>query len=219
MSNLFGVSTSPPIVPQTVGQALDAFLEAERLRLSERTLDRYRNIITLFRIFLENSETQAAPGLHADVEMTAVLAEEFVNGFLGRKLARGESTYRTAATVMRRLLRWLDDRLLEDPPPDDGLDKTSTEVTGAVSVHHLLCYHLEQQPATHAVRHRRDTFSITRVEPGALWLESLTGGEVVGPVSVPSGISQLCRTGWEIGGVVARTFGGWRLMEVSSVTT
>lgn len=210
-----------PIVPQTVGQALDAFLEAERLRLKESTLSRYRNIITLFRIFLENSETQAAPGLHADVEMTGVLAEEFINGFLGRKLARGESTFRLAATVMRRLLQWLDDRLLEeDPGLHDGIDRTSTEVTAAVVLHKLLSQHLEQETPTHAVRHRRDTFTVTRVEPGALWLESLAvGGDTLGPVGVPNGVSNVCREGWEIGCVVARTFGGWRLIEVWSVNT
>ena len=150
-----------------MGEALDAFLMAERLRLAESTLQRYRNVITLFRIFLENSEVQAAPGLHADVEMMAVLAEEFVNGFLANKLARGESTWRNAATVMRRLLRWLDDRLLEEYTPDDGVDKTSTEVTAAVSLHDLLAQHLGQQPPVHAVRHRRDVFIVARTEPGA----------------------------------------------------
>ena len=214
------MSIPTPIVPQTVGQALDAFLEAERLRLKENTLNRYRNIITLFRIFLENSETQAAPGLHADVEMMGVLAEEFINGFLGTQLARGESTFRQAATVMRRLLHWLDDRLLEeDPELHDGIDRTSTEVTAAVVLHKLLSQHLEQEPPVHAVRHRRDTFTVMRVEPGVLWLESLTAGDMLGPVGVPSGVSNVCREGWEIGCVVARTFGGWRLIEVWSVTT
>ncbi|NDD26729.1 MAG: hypothetical protein EB084_00475 [Proteobacteria bacterium] len=211
------MSERSPVVPRTVGEALDAFLMAERLRLAESTLQRYRNVITLFRIFLENSEVQAAPGLHADVEMMAVLAEEFVNGFLANKLARGESTWRNAATVMRRLLRWLDDRLLEEYTPDDGVDKTSTEVTAAVSLHDLLAQHLGQQPPVHAVRHRRDVFIVARTEPGAMWLTSATGGDEVGPVSVPMAVSQICRVGWELNGLVARSFGGWRLLEVSSV--
>jgi hypothetical protein len=207
-------------VPRTVEQALDAFLVAEQLRLSDRTLARYRNIITLFRIFLENSEIQAAPGLHADVEMMPVLAEEFVNGFVGGRLQRGENTFRNASTVMRRLIRWLDDRMLEDHDPNDPIDRTSTEVTAAVNLHKILSQHLGEQIPTHAVRHRRDQFTVTRVEPGSLWLESTSvGGDEVGPVSVPSAVSSLCRAGWEIGCVVAKTFGGWRMIEVWSVST
>lgn len=207
-------------VPRTIAQALDTFLEAEQLRLSERTLGRYRNIVTLFRIFLENSEVRAAPGLHADVEMMPVLAEEFINTFLADKLARSQSTARAAMTVMRRLLRWLDDRLLEEQDPNERLDKTSTEVTAAVNLHRILTQHLGDDQPTHAVRHRRDHFTVTRVEPGALWLESVSvGGEAIGPVAVPTSVSQLCRVGWDIGCVVAKSFGGWRLLEVWSVST
>lgn len=207
-------------VPSTVGQALDAFLEAEQLRLADSTLARYRSIVSLFRIYLESCDTEGSPGLDADVEMTSVLAEDFVNNFLGHQLARGKSTFRTAVTVMRRLIAWLDDRLLEEHDPNDAIDRTSTEVTAAVNLHKLLSQLLREQPPTHAVRHRRDTFTVTRVEPGELWLESVsTGGDAVGPVTVPHSISQLCRVGWDIGCVVGRSFGGWRLLEVWSVST
>lgn len=205
--------------PRTVGQALDAFLDAERLRLKVSTLARYRNVVTLFRIFLENSEIHAAPGLSADVEMTPVLATEFVNSFLGGTLNRGENSYRAATTVMRRLLNWLDDRMMEEHDPAETVDRTATEVTAAVNVHKILSQHLVDQVPTHAVRHRRDQFTVTRVEVGALWLQSLSvGGDAIGPVSVPMPVSQLCQEGWDIDCVVAKTFGGWRLMEVWSVS-
>ena len=213
------MSTRSKSAPRTVGEALEEFLDAERLRLSPSTLARYRSVVTLFRIFLENSEVHAAPGLSADVEMTPVLAQEFINRFLGTKISRSETTRRASSTVMRRLLRWLNDRLLDQHDPDEIVDKTSTEVTAAVNLHKLLSQHLGEQGTVHTVRRRTDHFTVTRVESGVLWLESHSGGDAIGPVTVPLTVSQLCRVGWDLTGVVARSFGGWRLLEIWNVST
>jgi hypothetical protein len=64
-----------------------------------------------------------------------------------------------------------------------------------------------------------DHFWIKRIEVGQLWLEPLTAGRMeIGPIPVPRKVTQLCQTMWDIGGVVAKTSGGWRFIEVWNVT-
>jgi hypothetical protein len=44
------------------------------------------------------------------------------------------------------------------------------------------------------------------------------GDSVIGPVPVPVEMTQLCKPGWDIGGVVAKSGKGWRFVEVWNVS-
>jgi hypothetical protein len=57
-----------------------------------------------------------------------------------------------------------------------------------------------------------DFLPIERVEWGALFFE---GG--IGPLAVPEEASELAEVGWEVNVVLARTAGGWRLLEVGCI--
>ena len=41
---------------------------------------------------------------------------------------------------------------------------------------------------------------------------------MIGPVPVPWKVTELCQPMWDIGGVVAKTDGGWRFVEVWNVS-
>ena len=57
------------------------------------------------------------------------------------------------------------------------------------------------------------------LSPGKLWLEPFVSGDrEIGPVPVPREVSDLCKMGWDIGGMVVKTPKGWRLVEVWNVS-
>ena len=64
-----------------------------------------------------------------------------------------------------------------------------------------------------AVFHRGRTHAAL---PGAV--EHISGDRVIGPVAVPRQVTELCQPMWDIGGVVAKTDGGWRFVEVWNVS-
>ena len=82
----------------------------------------------------------------------------------------------------------------------------------------LQVYLDEYAPERHS-RELEDHFTVTRVEPGKLWLEPFVSGDrEIGPVPVPREVSNLCKVGWDVGGTVVKTPKGWRLAEVWNVS-
>ncbi len=61
-------------------------------------------------------------------------------------------------------------------------------------------------------------FLIQRIGPKQIWLEPMTGEPVLGPIPVSAKIARACKLGWNIGGAVASTPKGWRLIEVWNVS-
>lgn len=211
----------------TIEEALDEFLETQRSNLSASTYKRYRTVLFLFRVFLDHAsdhpdeepKAASAISLKSDARMLPALSEEFRSAFLPHRLHSSPNMLRTAASVMRKFERWLQDRMSAAAAEPTG-KRPSREVSAAVQMHRVLAQHLTAQVPTHSARQTKDHFTVTRVEPGELWLEPVTtAGEIIGPVTVPRDVTRLCRVGWDIGGVVAKGFGGWRLLEVWSVST
>jgi hypothetical protein len=63
-----------------------------------------------------------------------------------------------------------------------------------------------------------DSFTITRVEPGQLWLSGLlSSAGTIGPLAVPQEISDLAEEGWSVNLLLGRTRHGWRILEVGNV--
>ena len=62
----------------------------------------------------------------------------------------------------------------------------------------LLEAYLDEHAPSRYSQEMEDHFSITRVEPGKLWLEAFVSGErEIGPVPVPTQVSRLCKVGEE----------------------
>jgi hypothetical protein len=60
-------------------------------------------------------------------------------------------------------------------------------------------------------------FTLTRVDPGKVWLEERFGRRKIGPIEVPEEISRRCKEGWTISGIVGRAGKTWRFVETWNV--
>ena len=78
---------------------------------------------------------------------------------------------------------------------------------------------LSETGPVNAGRKLEGHFLIQRTGPRQIWLESMIGGdEEIGPIPVPAEVARACKVGWDVGGVVALTNKGWRLVEVWSIS-
>jgi len=110
-----------------------------------------------------------------------------------------------------------DDESLEFAEERTG--RAARELPASQDVVDLLEAYLDEHAPAHYSRELEDHFTITRIEPGKLWLEPLASGDrEIGPVPVPREVSDLCKVGWNIGGTAVKTPKGWRLVEVWNVS-
>lgn len=224
----------------TIDQALEAFLAAQRERLSERTFRNYEYVVELLRDSLngyaydilgandrarweaafEAGDEDAYCHLFPPAHIPAHLGG-FLGYFMIRKVMAGEELLRTSGTVTKRLAKWLrDEGLISAEQAADAADR------GAAATHDLpraerlgtLLYEEAQRlpdfdPADVPDEHViEDYLAIERVEPGALWFE----GDV-GPVPVPTEASDLAEPGWSVNIVLVRLRGRWHVAEVGFV--
>ncbi len=129
-----------------------------------------------------------------------------------------------AGTVTKKLVKWLAQKgYVKD---DEGLqvaeeraNRATRELPASQDVVSLLEAFLDENFPEHHSRELEDHFTVTRVEPGKLWLDPFVSADrEIGPVPVPREVSDLCKVGWDIGGTVVKTPKGWRLAEVWNVS-
>jgi hypothetical protein len=224
----------------TIDHALEAFLAAQRERLSERTFRNYDHVVELLRDSLNG---YAYDTLGADDRARWEAAFEagdedaychlfgpdhipaHLGGFLGyfmiRKVMAGEELLRAAGTVTKRLAKWLrDEGLINAEQAADAADRGAAATRDLPRAERLgnLLYEEAQRlpdfdPADVPDEHViEDYLAIERVEPGALWFE----GDV-GPVPVPTEASDLAEPGWSVNIVLVMLRGRWHVAEVGFV--
>ena len=106
----------------TISQALTEFLDDQKARISPKTFSKYRSIIELYKIYLENYW----PG--HDGEYAAITDKggtycgtfgpedatqgygEFLSYFMPRKVMCGKELIRAASTVTKKLAEWLTEK-------------------------------------------------------------------------------------------------------------
>ncbi len=218
---------------KTIAEVFEEFLADQKTRISHKTFLKYQGIISLYRSYLEsywpghNGEydkiTKAGGtfcGTFGPEEATAGYSE-FLGYFMPRKVMCGKETMQAAGTVTKKLAKWLAEKgYIEDTEDDqERAGEAARDLPNASKVLDLLdAYVDETAPARHGGE-IEDHFWIERIKPGKLWLKPLTAGDsVIGPVPVPDRVTQLCKVMWDIGGVVAKTAGGWRFLEVWNVS-
>jgi len=60
-------------------------------------------------------------------------------------------------------------------------------------------------------------FSITKVEPGRIWLQDDDDGKDYGPILLPEKATKLCREGWIVSGAVRKSGNRCVLVEIFQV--
>jgi hypothetical protein len=226
------MSTAKP--SKTLSQVFEEFLADQKARISHKTFLKYQSIIDLYKSYLESywpGHDQAEYGritkaggtfcgTFGPEEATAGYSE-FLGYFMPRKVMCGKDTMQAAGTVTKKLAKWLVEKgyIVDTEDVQERAGEAARDLPNARKVLELLdAYVDETAPARHGGE-IEDHFWIEKIEPGKLWLEPLTAyGSVIGPVPVPEKATKLCQPMWDIGGVVAKTSQGWRLVEVWNVS-
>lgn len=221
---------------ETIDQTFEEFLADQKARLRLKTYRRYEDILGLFRSYLEaywpgHDQEEYDRITHAGgtfcgtfgPEEIAGGVSEFLGYFMPRKVVAGKETMKAAGTVTKRLMKWLAEKgYVEDAGAleiaEERAGEAVRELPAAHEVADLLDAYADEHASEHYSREIEDHFTVTRIEPGKLWLEPFVSGDrQIGPVPVPREATRRCKVGWDISGVVAKTAGGWRLMEVWNV--
>jgi len=215
---------------KTIDELFDEFLADQKARLSPRTLSKYRDIIDLYRGYLESYWPD-----HSGKEYDAITkangtycgtfgAEEMASGFSGfldyfmpHKVIAGNETMKAAGTVVKKLAKWLVEKgLIEDDELlGDLLSETARDLPASQKLLDRLDDWLAENEPGGSGRRIEGRFTIQRIEAKKIWLEPMLASDRQ-PISipVPAAIAKACKVGWDIGGAVAETAKGWRLVEV-----
>jgi len=232
----------------TIEQVFEEFLAEQEQRLKRQTLSQCRSIISLLRHSLNgygyeglSEEESALFDRHYNAkgdehkEFCEVFGPEkivpnlsyFLNFFMIRKvMMAGAELKRAAGTVTKKLSKWLADKgyIQEEDATrgaEEGADAARTLPVAERAAQILaeggdLFFDPSDLPDEDYMEF--DHYTITRIEPGKLWLEGLVTGEgLVGPISVPRKATELLQKDWDISCAVARIRGKWRLVEVANV--
>jgi len=227
------------IADPTIAQVLERFLEDQAKRLKPRTLSQYQSIIDLLQHslngyaynYLDKAESMFLDRLEKEqrLEFCQVFGpekilpniDEFLGYFMVRKVMAGKDLLRAAGTVTKKLARWLAEHgYAEAEEVEDAMERgaeAARDLPKADDLAWRLYQFVDDQEPTPVLEEISDHFSITRVEPGKIWLSPLTRKGQIGPFVVPRSISDRCVVGWDVSLLVGRTAKGWRILEVGNV--
>jgi len=217
---------------KTIAQVFDEFLADQKTRISHKTYLKYQSIIQLYGMYLENywpghndeyDRITDAGGTYCDTfgpEDATSGYSEFLGYFMPRKVMCGKETMQAAGTVTKKLAKWLAEKgFVEDTEDDqERAGEAAKDLPNASTVVDLLNAYADETAPARRGKVIDDHFWIEKIEPGKLWLMPLSAGNTIGPIPVPGQVTQLCKEGWDIGGVVGKTAKGWRFIEVWNVS-
>lgn len=222
-----------PPTQKTISQVFDEFLADQKARLSPRIFSNYKSIIDLFRSYLEGywpghdeeyeritSQGGTFCGTFGPDEILDGYSE-FLGYFMPNKVMGGKELMQASGTVTKKLAKWLAEKgyAEETTEAQSRAKEAAKDLPTAQDVLKLLCDFVDINPPGPSKKEIEDHFTITKIEPGKLWLEPLIAGTgVIGPILVPVQVTKKCGEFWDISGVVVKTKSGWRLREIWNVS-
>lgn len=236
------MSDTARIANPTIAEVLAQFVSDQRQRLAPKTFTNYQHIIELLEHSLNGYAYQSlskgdvalfdrfynAKGTgHREFceifgpEHILPNVGEFLGYFMVRKVIAGKETLRAAGTVTRKLAKWLGEKgYAKAEDAEEAAERgreAARDLPKADALASLLHEFAGRQERGDEEDEIEDHFTVTRVEPGKVWLEGMLDGRAVGPVEVPLEISRRCPVGWSLSGVVGRVGKRWRLVEAWNV--
>jgi len=233
MDRLFKLESIMKTSEKKIAQLLKDFLADQEARISRKTFLKYQTIIDLYMSYLESywpghdgecDKITKVGVTYCDTygpEDATASYSEFLGYFMPRKVMCGKETMQAAGTVTKKLAKWLAEKgYLKDTEYEQAqAGAAAKDLPNATAVVELLDAFVDETALDTQGTLIEDHFWIERIEPGKLWLKPLIYSDtVIGPIPVPSRVTQLCKTMWDIGGVVAETSNGWRFVEVWNVS-
>ena len=225
---------------KTIEAVLDEFLKEQQERLKPSTVRKYESIIDLFQScmngyayqYLDKQESalfdhfyNAKGDEHLEFcqvfgpEKIAGSVDEFLNYFMIRKVICGKELMQAAGRVIKKLGKWLKEKGYihsESAVKVVGSGATATKELPATEELFWMLTDYTNWASVDCNQVIEDYFTIEAVEPGKLRLSALSkNDEIVVPVS--QNISDACRIGWSISGVMGKRGKGWCIIEVWNV--
>lgn len=223
-----------PPTHKTITQVFNEFLADQKTRLSPRTFSNYESVIDLFKHYLEGywpghdqdeyERITSQGGTYCDTfgpEEILDCYSDFLGYFMPNKVMGGKELMQASGTVTKKLAKWMAEKgyAEETEEAQSRAKEAAKDLPTAQDVLKLLEDFVDINFPAHYGDEIEDHFTITKIEPGKLWLEPLVADEgVIGPVPVPVQVTKKCGEMWDISGVVVKTKSGWRFREVWKVS-
>lgn len=233
----------------TIDQVFEEFLAEQRKRLTPKTVARYENVLSLLRHHLNGHACESLSTAesvlfdrHFNVEgddhrefcelfgpdKIIGSLRSFLRYFMIRKVMAGPDLKRAAGTATKKLSKWLaakgyiseeEAQAGADEGTEAARDLPKAERAAQILVDAVECYAIDPNALADADYLEFDHFTIGKIEPGRLWLETYESGErqLCGPVPVPNSATKLLRKGWDISCSLGRVRGKWRIVEGANV--
>ncbi len=237
----------PEIADPTIDQVFEEFLAEQGERLKPKTHALYETVIDLLKDHLNGYAYEGlskAEGALFDKYFNAEGKEHrefcelfgpeevlpnlgmFLSFFMVRKVICGEEIMRGAGTVTKKLSKWLAEkghvsvesaREGAEKAAEAARDLPNAERAAKILYHATADLEVDSDNLKDEDFLDFDHFTITRIEPGKLWLESFLEGGAVGPISVPKEATDLLRIDWDISCALVRVRGKWGIIEMANV--
>ena len=238
----------PKVANPNIDEVLEEFLRDQRLRLKRGTLSQYETVIDLLRQHLngygyEGLSKPESALFHKHFNAKGDDHREFcqlfgpdkivenLDGFLGyfmiRKVLAGAGLKKAAGTVTHRLSKWLAEKGHISKEESQGGSERATEAARelpkAERAAQIIFDFADALPVDPNELGDKDFmdfehYTIAKVEPGKLWIETYEGGkpQLLGPLPVPKKATDLIQEGWDISCALGRSRGKWNIVEMGN---
>lgn len=224
----------------SIDQALDAFVDDQRQRLSARTLANYKEVVDLLRHSLngygpnsldefDHRRWKKAYDAGDEDAFCHLLGPEhilehfgeFLGYFMVHKVIAGQELLRSAGTVAKKLARWLHEHgYASADAAEAAAERSARAARDLPRAERLASLLYEQSRATADFDPARltetdlveDYLVIDRVERGNLYFAGGTG-----PVPISAQAAELAEPGWTVSITLARLGRTWKIVEVGNV--
>ncbi|NQE54342.1 hypothetical protein C5S29_12180 [ANME-1 cluster archaeon GoMg3.2] len=226
---------------KTIKQVFDEFLEEQQVRLKPRTYGGYEDAIYLFeqclnsyayqylddkdsKLFdkLYNEKNKEFCELFGPDKIGSSEIGEFLDYFMIRKVMGSEELMKTVGRVMRKFVKWMNEKgYMNEGEYDNSaeiVDELKDELPKVVELSSLIYEYIEDNPPEDFSESVDGYFRVIKIEPRKLWLEDyIACGGTLGPVSVSTEISSMCKEGWVIYLELGKTSKGWQMLVSGTV--
>jgi len=229
----------PTVAEPNIEKVFAQFLKEQQKRLKTRSYHRYEEVVDLLRHCLNgygyhdldsSSDIALYEKLYfqKNLEFCVIFGPEkilpvlphFLNYFMIRKVMASESLLQASGTVVKKLIRWLEENSHMDREQAIKMTRIAAEAARELPAAERLARLLYEYAQNHAPRYWTseldDYFIIEKVQPGELFL---SGGSTSGllEVRVPKDITDHCREGWQVNLLLGKTRNGWCILETGNV--
>ncbi|HWQ48438.1 MAG TPA: hypothetical protein VN414_05735 [Methanosarcina sp.] len=223
-------------ISNSIHEILKEFLAEQQARLSPKTYSGYEEAIYYFEEYFngwahkylnEEDKSRLNEFYERDGKkycevfgpeyIRALETKDFLGHFMIRNVLASKTSLETVGKVMHKLVKWMHEKTYMSYDDYEALNllvkRLKVDMPVAEEVSDLLCLYALSHPVEDYSETLDDFFIITGIKPGKLWFESCSDGRNIGPVTVSEKISSMCKAGWTICFLLAKTGNNWRILE------